>query len=451
MLFISLALVDNARAQRVDGVPNKASTAPVNLQLTPTGAFVRIRGWSLPAPLLPLSILGNWGGKGTISGAGAVNIPVGQISTPSQFQFPRDINGEEETMTVSLFKRGDWNGELNPITGEAVMDMPMTLKIEASHVRMVDIPWPGGWIYGNIECEVPFNFGPMTTGLLDVPDPAADPVPVTRGTPYDPATGELSVINNSMTVGGFDCSRPDIGASQVEDELNDAVNIPSPVGRTDAMFNLTFLEGGNIIRPIPAIRPEFKATPAAPLNVAFDAGPSYAKAGAERYIWDFDSDGEADTSTASPKITRTFPAAGSQTVGLKLVDSDGDESPWVTKDVVVSDEVEAGTSTLAPLKVKPKKRKAAPGSMVRFRVRVGNAGTAAASEVRICVKAPKKLVRMKKRCKPIGELAAGESAARKISVKLGGKAKRGRSVTLKFRAMSGNGQTVKAKARIKAT
>lgn len=40
----------SSTAQKVDGIPGKAATAPVNLQLTPTDAFVRIRGWSLPAP-----------------------------------------------------------------------------------------------------------------------------------------------------------------------------------------------------------------------------------------------------------------------------------------------------------------------------------------------------------------------------------------------------------------
>lgn len=404
----------------------------------------------MPAPLLPLSILGTWGGQGTISGGGDVNIPAGQISTPSQFQFPRDINGEEETMTVSLFKRGDWNGNVNPISGEAVMQMPMTLKIEASRVRMVDLPWPAGWIYGNIECEVPINFGPMTTAGMDPPDPAADPVPVAAGTPYDPATGQFSVINNSMTIGGFDCSHPNVGAGQVEDELNGAVNIPSPAGRTDAMFELTFLEGGNLVRPQSAIRPAFTSLPGAPLAVSFDAGSSFAKAGVSRYAWDFDADGEPDIETPSSTFTHPFPAAGEQSVGLRVIDKDGDISPWVVNDVVVTEQAGSGVPVLDPLRINPKKRKARPGSRTKFRVRVKNTGRAAAGEVRICVKAPKKLVRPKKRCKLIGGLAADESTARKFTVKLSGKAKRGRSVTLKFRAMSGDGQTVKAKARIKA-
>lgn len=376
-------LASTAQAQPVvKGVPTEDATAPVNLQLTPTDAFVRIRGWSLPAPLLPLAILGTWGGKGTITGGGDVHIPADQISNPSQFSFPRDINGEEEQMTISLFKRGDWTGNVNPVTGEGTMNMPTTLKIEASHVRMVDIPWPGGWIYGNIECEVPLDFGPMVTGTMDPPDLSVDPPSITSGTPYDPATGQFSVINNSMTIGGFDCSHPDIGAGQVEDELNGAVNIPSPAGRTDAKFNMTFLEGGAFIRP------------EAPDQPGTDPG----------------------TDPGDPPGT----------------DPGTDPAP-----------------NLAPLTVKPKLRKVRPGSKVKFKVRVKNSGMGTARAVKLCLKAPKKMVRSKKKCVLLGDLAPGQISSRTFRVKLTGKARRGKRVALKFTASAGHGQTVKARGRIK--
>lgn len=446
-----LLLTGSAGAQRVDGLPNRAATAPVNLQLTPTDAFIRIRGWSLPAPILPLSIMGGWGGRGTISGAGEVNVPVGQISSPSQFQFPRDINGEEETMTVSLTPRGDWTGNVNPLNGEATMHMPASLRIQASHVRMVNPPWPIGWIYGNIDCTVPLDFGPMTTAAMEPPDPTADPAPVTTGTPYSPESGQFSVINNAMTIGGFDCSRPDIGSGQVEDELNGAVAIPSPSGRTDARFNLTFLEGGGIIRPRPAIRPAFGSLPGAPLDVAFDAAQSFAKAGVLRYAWDFDGDGTVDEAGAEPSITHSFPTAGARKVGLRVVDRDGDVSPWAIQDVTASTRPGAGVARLGRFKISPKKRRAAPGSTVKFRVRLRNSGLAPASGVKICVTGPKKLLKTEKRCMRLGDLGPGEARSRRVKVRLSAKARGRRTVALRIKATARSVQPVKARALIRVT
>ncbi|MDQ2700535.1 MAG: hypothetical protein M3Y23_04320, partial [Actinomycetota bacterium] len=398
-LAAGLSFVGSASAQKVDGVPDRESTAPVNLQLIPTDAFVRIRGWSLPAPILPLAILGSWGGRGTVSGAGQVNVPVGQISAPSQFEFPRDINGEEETMVVSLSARGDWNGTVDPLSGSAGMHMPMTLRIQASRVRMVDLPWPGGWIYGNIDCTVPLDFGPMTTGTMDPPDPAADPAPVLSGTRYNPGNGQFTVINNAMTIGGFNCTRPDIGSGQVEDELNAAVAIPAPAGRTDARFNLTFLEGGNIIRPKPAIRPAFTSVPGRPLEMALNAGSTYARAGAHRYLWDLDADGKADEVSASPHLARTFPAARARKVGLRVIDRHGDISSWLLRDVKISERAGAGVPKLAPLRLLPKRRSARRGKRTGFKVVVRNVGLAPLPGARVCLKAPKRVVATKRRCR----------------------------------------------------
>ena len=393
--------------------------------------------------------MGNWGGQGSISGAGDVTVPVGQISAPTPFEFPRDINGEEEMMKVSLSARGDWNGNVNPLTGEATMSMPTNLRIEASHVRMVDIPWPGGWIYGNIDCSVPLDFGPMTTGEMTPPDPAADPAPVTKGVPYSPATGQFSVINNSMTIGGFDCSRPDIGSGEVEDELNGAVAIPSPAGRTDSRFNLTFLQGGSVIRPQPAIRPKFEWLQGAPLQLALDASGSYAKAGAARYVWDMNGDSQGDVNTASPTLTQAFPEAGPHTLGLRVVDRDGDSSGWLREEVTVGSVAGAGVPKLAPLKVTPRVRRAAPGSKVRFRVRVANTGGAPAGAVEVCVRGPKGMLKARTSCQKVGDLQPGQAVTRKFSAKVSRKAKRRNRLSLRFSASADPDLIVRAKGRIR--
>ena len=447
-LVSTLALAGSAGAQKVDGIPGKAATAPVNLQLIPTDAFVRIRGWSLPAPVLPLAVMGSWGGKGTITGAGNVNIPQGQISAPTDFSFKKDINGEEEDMIVSLSARGDWNGTVNPLDGDAVMSMPTTLRIRASHVRMVDIPWPGGWIYGNIDCTVGLDFGPMKTGQMDPPDPMPDPAPVTKGSPYDPATGQFSAINNSMTTGGFDCTHPDIGGGEVEDELNEAVNIPAPAGRMDSKFNLTFLEGGNIIRPKPAIRPAFTGLPGEPLSVAFSARGTYAKAGVHLYLWDLDGDGKQETATKGPDVTHAFPAAGYHAVGMRIIDKDGDVSSWSYRFINATTRAGSGVPKLAPLRILPRMRKARPGSKVKFKVRVRNSGKATATGVKVCLKSKKGMVKGKK-CRKAGDLAPGQTKTRAFKLKVARKAAGRNRVPLRFKATAGPKYTGKGRARIR--
>ncbi len=449
MLLVStLVLAGSAGAQKVDGVSSKSATVPVNLQLTPSDAFVRIRGWTLPAPALPLFLMGSWGGRGTVSGAGAVNIPQGQISSPADFVFKKDINGEEEDMIVTLSARGDWNGTVNPLNGDAVMDMPTTLRIRANHVRMVDIPWPGGWIYGNIDCTVPFEFNPMTTGTMDPPDPAPDPKPVTKGTSYSSKTGQFSVINNSMNVGGFNCTHPDIGGGKVADELNEAVNIPSPAGRMDSKFNMTFLEGGNIIRPKPAIKPAFTALQGAPLSAALNAKSSYAKAGVLRYLWDTNGDAKFDEITSRSDLSHAFSAPGTYPMGMRIVDKDGDVSNWTYRLVTVSTKAGSGVPRLAPLKIRPAKRKARPGSKVKFRVRVTNSGLATAPGVKVCFKAKKRMAKGKK-CRKIGDLSPGLAKKLTFKVKVARKASGRKRVSLKFKATAGPGYTSSGKARIR--
>lgn len=436
VLALLVGPVAGSQAQKVDGMKGLEATKPVNLQMTPSNAFVRIRGWSLPAPILPLALMGSWGGRGTVSGAGQVNIPVGEISQPQSFEFPRDINGEEEQMKVSLSARSDWTGSVDPLTGAAEMSMPMTLRIEASHVRMVDIPWPGGWIYGNIDCTVGLDFGPMTTGRMEPPVPDLEIAPVTEGKPYDPATGAFDAINNSMSIGGFSCSRPDIGSGQVEDELNGAVAIPSAPGTTDALFNLTFLEGGDVVRPQPAIRPAFSSTPATPGAATLDAGGSHAAAGVSSYEWDFDGDGNPDASGADPVVTHDFGAPGSYPVALRVTDADGDVSGWSKADVSTGTETPIAAGALRVMASGPKKARA--GSKVNVRVKVRNESDARATKVVACAA---------RACRMIGTIPAGQTKKIKLSPRLGKKA-RGR-VGLKVKARGRGAEPGSARVVIK--
>jgi len=102
---------------------------------------------------------------------------------------------------------------------------------------------------------------------------------------------------------------------------------------------------------------------------------------------------------------------------------------------------------LGTLKVQPKKKTVKRGKKAVVKVKVKNAGNAAATGVKVCVKAPKKLVKVKK-CVSLGQVAAGKSKTAKFKVKA--KRKKGQAV-LKFTATSNNAgkKAGKAKVRIK--
>ncbi len=92
-----------------------------------------------------------------------------------------------------------------------------------------------------------------------------------------------------------------------------------------------------------------------------------------------------------------------------------------------------GTARLGALKVKPKVRKAKRNRRAIFTVKARNTGDAAATGLRLCIKAPKRLVKVRRCTKPRG-LAAGGTATFKVKAKLKRKARRGRVVKLRFRA-----------------
>jgi hypothetical protein len=222
------------------------------------------------------------------------------------------------------------------------------------------------------------------------------------------------VINNSMTIGGFHCTHPDIGAGKVEDELNGAVAIPSAPGATDARFNLTFA-GGDTLVPQPAIRPDFTSAPAGPGAADLDGSSSHAAAGVDKYMWDFNADGIADLATKQPTTRHDFGAPGEYEVSLAVADVDGDLSGWKKGQIRAGSASAPGSDGLVVKVKRPKK--AAPGSRVKLRVTVSNRSTRSIARLKLCVKAKKRLAKGQG-CKSKGKLAAGASKRIKLTVKL---------------------------------
>lgn len=93
----------------------------------------------------------------------------------------------------------------------------------------------------------------------------------------------------------------------------------------------------------------------------------------------------------------------------------------------------SGKPRLAKLKVKPKKRAVKRGKKAVFKVKVKNNGTAKATGVKVCVKAPKRFVKVK-RCVKLRQIGAKKAKTAKFKVTVKRNAKRGKKVTLKFKA-----------------
>ena len=103
---------------------------------------------------------------------------------------------------------------------------------------------------------------------------------------------------------------------------------------------------------------------------------------------------------------------------------------------------------LGALKIKPKVKAVKRGKKATFKVAVRNAGKGTAKAVKVCVTAPKKFVKVKK-CVKGGNLAAGKSRNVKFKVTVKKKARKGKKLTLKFKATSNGAGQKSGKAKVK--
>ena len=108
----------------------------------------------------------------------------------------------------------------------------------------------------------------------------------------------------------------------------------------------------------------------------------------------------------------------------------------------------AGKPKLANLKIKPKSKKVRRGKKVTFKVKVKNTGDATAKKLKVCVKGPKKLVKVPK-CRKPGKLAAGRSKTVKFKVKVKKRAKKGKKAKLTFTAYAKGAKKKSGKATVK--
>jgi hypothetical protein len=107
-----------------------------------------------------------------------------------------------------------------------------------------------------------------------------------------------------------------------------------------------------------------------------------------------------------------------------------------------------GTARLGALKVSPKNKAVKRGKKATITVKLKNTGNAAASGAKVCVTAPKKLVKVKK-CVSLGQIAAGKAKTAKFKVTVKKKARKGKKAVLTFKASSKNAGHKSAKAKVK--
>jgi hypothetical protein len=252
-------------------------------------------------PKQPIQLTG-----GTVNANGTYTFT--NISFPPQYFYAAGVPVVGSiTATINIVGQGNVTGTINPITG--AMDLSMTVDVQVS-----GSPLSGG-------CHVgPITFGGATTGTTSPPGPN---LPIS-GTPYDPATGRVSLVQNSFSVpGASGCSALFVS---VNDELNDALGLPSAGGNNEARFTMEFTQSGT--DPQPGVVASFTTAPSsgpAPLSVAVNASASTSTNPSRTYAWDWTNDGTLDTGfTSSPTSSHTFPTAGTQTIRLQVKDGDGD-------------------------------------------------------------------------------------------------------------------------------
>ncbi|MBN8870980.1 MAG: hypothetical protein J0H66_13960 [Solirubrobacterales bacterium] len=145
----------------------------------------------------------------------------------------------------------------------------------------------------------------------------------------------------------------------------------------------------------------------------------------------------AETYPSFTKVTLTAsPSSGSAFTGWSGGGCSGTGSCEVTliDPTQVTAEFKQTKAKLGPLKITPKAKKVRAGKAQRVKVKVTNVGDGTARNVKVCVKAPKKLVKVKKKCVKLGSVAAGRTKTATFRVKLTRKAKIGKKVKLTFSA-----------------
>ena len=235
---------------------------------------------------------------GTVGTNGALSIPQSGIVFPPQYVF-----AEGGVIAALVQATGTATGNVNPLSGVTTLAVPIRLKIEGS-AQGIDL---------GASCIV----GPFTLNLrtgATTPPPGFDPL---VGVPYDPATGQATLVDNNFAVPAASGCGP-LGAAS--GPLSAAFGLPSPAGVNQA--TLVTVANPKITKGVSASNVPSATTGVAPLTVNFNGTGSTAVKPITAYEWDFTNDGTVDAT--GPTAFTTYDTPGTYQARLRVVDSDGD-------------------------------------------------------------------------------------------------------------------------------
>jgi len=208
-------------------------------------------------------------------------------------------------------------------------------------------------------------------------------------------------------------------------------------------------------------------SPSNPVHLGVDLGESHPLgevtvaprinfAGPRSYAVEVSADGESWNQVAdvvdSPNVelTTKFPTTQARYLRLRITDSwDAVQPPRNVQVAELMVRARDDSEAALQLRVKPKRLKAKPGRLAKFRTTTSNTGDAAAAKVRVCVKVPKRMVKLKgAACRVTKSLAAGKATSTAFKLKPKRRA-RGKKIKVVFKATSPSAQAAKATATLK--
>lgn len=236
--------------------------------------------------------------NGTVAANGAISIPQSGVLFPPIYVF-----AEGGVITLLIQPTGSATGNINPLTGVATLAVPLRLKIEGS-AQGIDL---GG------SCIV----GPFTLNLrtgLTTPPTGFEPI---VGVPYNPTTGEATLVDNNFAVPAATGCGP-LGAAS--GPLSAAFGLPSAAGLNEAI--LVTRATPKVTKGVNASNVPSVSTGVAPLTVNFNGTGSTAARPISSYQWDFTNDGTFDAT--GPTAFTTYSTPGTYQARLRVTDNEGD-------------------------------------------------------------------------------------------------------------------------------